>query len=167
MQIEDFRGRGPSLQLEDYFAGSTLANGLIEDRFGRLKRSFSCRVEGERLEDGIRLEEDFVYSDGKREARSWRLTRVAADRYTGRANDVVGLARGRLEGSAFHWRYRLRVPIGRRSTVLTFDDWMVLQDDGLLLNRARAYKFGLLMAQVTIVFCKPEIVESALQVAAE
>ena len=35
-----------------------------------------------------------------------------------------------------------------------FDDWMFLQPDGVLLNRARVSKWGIEIGQVTLVFKK-------------
>ncbi len=167
MLSKDFRSRGPALCLEDFFEGRTEAWGLVEDRFGRLRRSFTCDVEGYRVPDGIRIEEQFSFDDGARERRCWLLERLSEGRYEGRTADLVGRAEGRVEGSVFHWNYRLRLPLGERKLVLRFDDWMCLRDDGLLINRARGYKFGLLLVEITILFRKPEADALSMRVAAE
>jgi GPH family glycoside/pentoside/hexuronide:cation symporter len=55
-----------------------------------------CRWQGD---EGV-LDEAFTYSDGTPERRVWRLTRLADGRYTGRADDVVGVAQGGQSGNA-------------------------------------------------------------------
>jgi hypothetical protein len=37
---------------------------------------------------------------------------------------------------------------------VSFDDWMYLQADGVLLNRAKMSKFGFTLGEVTIAFQK-------------
>lgn len=167
MRIDEFEGRSPRLVLEDFFEGRTQAWGLIEDRFGRLRGQFKARVEGERSDDGLRLDEHFSYDDGRRDQRTWLLRSLGDGRYEGRTQDLVGTAQGRVVGSAFHWRYRMRLPIGGHRLVASFDDWMFLQEDGVLINRARVAKLGVTLAQVTILFSKQAIEAKQLLAAAE
>ncbi|GAB5471223.1 MAG: hypothetical protein Kilf2KO_42530 [Rhodospirillales bacterium] len=166
MRIEDFEGKGPTLDLESYFEGACEAWGLVEDRFGRLRRQFKVEIKGERLETGIRLVEDFTYDDGQQESRTWVLTPLGGGRYEGRAEGVIGVARGRVCGSAFHWTYRLRLTIAGKDRIVAFDDWMFLQSDGVLINRARLSKFGVTLAEVTLVFRPKAPTESAITAAA-
>ena len=73
MTPDDFTDHKPKLDLYEYFAGEIRAWGLFEDRFGRVRRQFQVDVEG-RIEDGeLVLEEDFLYDDGERDRRVWRI----------------------------------------------------------------------------------------------
>jgi hypothetical protein len=45
--------------------------------------------------------------------------------------------------------------VGGRTYHVQFDDWMYLQPDGVLLNRARMSKLGVELGQVTLAFRKP------------
>jgi len=47
--------------------------------------------------------------------------------------------------------YRVGFPRDGRWKV-RFDDWMFLQSDGVLINRAYVYRWGIQIGSVTIVF---------------
>ena len=155
MRIEEFAGREPKLDLYEYFDGRTRAWGMFEDRFGRVRREFTVDISGRREgADGFVLEEDFVYSDGERERRVWRLRRTAPGTYEGRADDVIGVAQGRVAGNALNWRYVLALKVGGSTWNVDFDDWMFLQPGGVMLNRARVSKFGIAIGEVTLSFSR-------------
>jgi hypothetical protein len=149
---EDYTGTTPRLVLEDYFLGKTRAHGIFQDRSGRLKRQFTVDIDG-RMEGGeMVLTEDFVYADGERSQRIWRIRRLDEHRYEGRAADVVGTATGLAYGQALNWRYDLDLKVGEDVYRVHFDDWMFLQEDGVLINRAEMRKFGIRLGDVTIFF---------------
>lgn len=151
---EDFAGTEPELRIERYFAGSTKAWGIFEDRFGRLRRSFTVDIAGEWNGEVLTLTEDFVYSDGETDRRVWRIRRLSNGRYEGRADDVVGVAEGRSAGNALNWRYTLALKVGDSVWNVRFDDWMFLQEDGVLINRAKVTKLGFAIGEVTLFFRK-------------
>jgi hypothetical protein len=153
MRIEDFAGREPRLDVYEYFEGRSRAWGIFQDRFGRLRREFTVDIVGRREgDDGFVLEEDFLYSDGETQRRVWHLRRVAPGRYEGTAEDVVGVAQGRTEGNALNLRYVLALKIGESVWNVDFDDWMFLQRDGVMINRARVSKWGIDIGEVTLTF---------------
>lgn len=154
MRIGDYAQTRPALDLFRYFEGKTLAWGMFQGRDGTLKRRFKVDIVGRVEGDRLTLTEDFVYDDGETQQRIWRIRRVGEGRYVGTADDVVGEANGESAGSAFHWRYVLRLPYGEGTVDVSFDDWMFLQQDGVLLNRAKMKKFGLALGEVTLVFIK-------------
>lgn len=154
MTLDDFADGTPRFRLEDYFAGRTTAWGIFEDRFGRVRRQFRAEITG-RYEAGVlTLVEDFVYSDGEQEQRVWRITPQGDGRYEGRADDVVGVAKGEARGNAVHWQYDLELPVGERIWQVHFDDWMLLQDETVMINRATVTKFGFTLGEVTVFFQK-------------
>ena len=155
MKLDDFADGSPPLVLERYFLGRTEAWGLFEDRFGRVRRQFKVEIDGTFDGRELTLVEDFVYADGEQDQRIWRITALGDGRYQGRADDVVGVADGQVRGNTLHWRYDMLLPIGDRTWQVHFDDWMFLQDDGVLINRATVTKFGLTLGQVTLFFRKP------------
>ncbi|MDA0241034.1 MAG: DUF3833 domain-containing protein [Proteobacteria bacterium] len=152
MKPSDFTGKEPKLVLEKYFEGKTRAWGIFEDRFGNLKREFVVDIDG--TWDGKRLvlDEDFTYADGEKDRRVWRIRKINDSRYEGEADDIIGIARGELSGNALSWRYTMNLKIGSRMIKVAFDDWMFLQPDGVLINRARVKKFGLELGTVTLFF---------------
>ena len=100
------------------------------------------------------LDEAFTYSDGTRERRIWRLTRLADGSYTGRADDVVGIANGQQSGNTFHWSYTMALAVDGTPYEVQFDDWMYLVDNKVMLNKARMSKFGIYLGEVTLSFSK-------------
>jgi hypothetical protein len=154
-QPQDYAGQKPLLDLREYFNGELQAHGMFTDRSGAVVRRFQVRMVARWQGDQGVLEEDFLYSDGKTERRVWRLQRTGEGRYTGRADDVVGQALGESAGNALRWQYTLRLPVDGRTWDVEFDDWMVLIDDKVMLNRAVMSKFGVRLGEVTLSFYKP------------
>jgi len=154
MKPEDFTAQEPRFVLEDYFQGETRAWGIFEDRFGTLRRSFVVDITGTWDGQTLTLDEDFVYNDGEEEKRIWVITKVDDNTYTGTAGDVVGTAEGKSYGNALNWKYDLNLKVGGNTVKVHFNDWMWLQPDGILLNRATVSKFGFEVGQVTLAFSK-------------
>ena len=154
MKPEDFQGREPRLAIETYFAGKTKAWGIFEDRFGTLRRQFDVDIDGTWDGRELVLDERFIYADGERDRRVWRITKIDAHTYEGRADDVLGSAMGRQFGNALNWRYDMILTIGGTDVKVHFNDWMYLQSDGILLNRARVSKWGIELGEVTLAFRK-------------
>lgn len=154
MKPEDFAGREPTLLIEDYFAGRTKAWGIFEDRFGQLRRQFEVEIEGTWDGETLTLVEDFVYDDGETERRVWTITKPGEHAYEGRAEGVIGVAKGSAYGNALNWRYDFALNVGGDTWKVSFDDWMFLQSDGVLINRAEVSKFGIKLGVVTIAFRK-------------
>ncbi|MYZ51757.1 DUF3833 domain-containing protein [Malikia spinosa] len=154
-QVTDYAAEQPALDLRRYFDGPIEAHGMFQDRGGAVVKRFTVRMEGRwEGEQGV-LDEHFLYSDGTRERRIWRLTHHGNGRYTGRADDVVGEANGQVAGNAFRWAYTLKLPVDGKTYEVQFDDWMYLIDQQVMLNRATMSKFGLRLGEVTLSFYKP------------
>ncbi len=154
MKVEDFAGKQPILKPEVYFLGETRGWGMFHDRFGRLRRQFVVDMVGEMQGDAFVLTEDFVYDDGEKERRVWRLDPSADGAYQGTAGDVVGTVQGRAAGNAFNWKYRLDLKVGDGTWRVAFDDWMFLQSDGIVLNRATVTRWGVEIGNLTATFRK-------------
>lgn len=150
--LERHRSETPALDLADYFRGRLTAQGLFVDRFGAVRRRFGVQMVGAwQGADGV-LTEDFVYDDGERQRRVWRIRTEGPGRWTGQAEDVIGTARGEGQGSAVRWQYRLALPIQGRTWEVDVDDWMHRIDTGHVLNRARFSKWGVTLGDVQIAF---------------
>jgi hypothetical protein len=151
----DYADEKPLLDLKSYFDGDITAHGLFTDRSGKVVRRFTvamkCVWQGD---DGV-LDERFVYNDGEKQQRVWRLKKLPGGRYTGTAGDVVGTAQGQSAGNAFQWSYTLRLPVDGNAYEVQFDDWMYLMDEHVMLNKAVMSKFGVRLGEVTLAFHKP------------
>jgi hypothetical protein len=153
-QISDYTGQKPALDLRGYFNGTLDAYGVFTDRSGQVVKRFTvvmrCTWDGD---NGV-LDEDFVYSDGTTGKRIWRMKHLGDGRYSGTADDVVGEALGETRGNAFRWGYTLALPVDGRVWNVTFDDWMYLMDERVMLNKAVMSKFGVRLGEVTLSFVK-------------
>ncbi len=99
-----------------------------------------------------------MYDDGEQEQRIWSIKRLGDNRYSGTAADVIGEAVGHSAGSVFSWRYTLDLPYKDSRIAVKFDDWMFLQSDGVMLNRAQVSKWGFNVGEVTLFFSKAQLI---------
>lgn len=154
MKITDFEDKTPKFILEEYFEGKTEASGIFYDRFGDIRRQFVVSITGKVEGDKLYLQEDFVYDDGETEQRIWTLTRTGPTTYEGTAAGVVGIAKGQIAGNAFQWTYTYDLKMKERTLRVTFDDWMFLQPNGVVMNRATVSKWGIELGTVVISFSR-------------
>ena len=150
----DYAAEKPVLDLKTYFNGEIVAHGIFTDRAGKVARRFKVLMTASWNGSQGTLDERFTYSDGKTERRVWRLTDEGNGRYTGRADDVVGVAEGRSAGNALNWKYTLSLPVDGKVYEVQFDDWMYLMDEQVMLNKAQMSKFGFHLGEVTLSFTK-------------
>ena len=156
VDIARYAGTQPRLDIAEYFAGKTRAWGMVQDYSGEVQRRFTVEIEGRVEGDTLTLDERFVYADGETDRRVWTFERDGEDRWIGRANDVEGPVAARQAGHVFNMTYRLPVTVSGRELTFTLDDWMYLQPDGRLINRTAMKKFGVTLAEITIVFTRVE-----------
>lgn len=154
IDVSEYRAAQPTLDLRQYFNGDMDAWGMFQDRSGKVVKRFHVAIKASWKGDTGTLDEDFTYSDGTKQRRVWTLTRQPDGNYVGRADDVVGEARGELSGNALRWRYVLALPVDGKVYNVNFDDWMFLMDDKVMLNRSFMSKFGFDLGQVTLSFSK-------------
>ena len=148
-----------TLDVRTFFAGRTRAWGTVIDRRGRLARRFTVAIHGQVDGERLTLDEQFSFDDGATDQRIWTIA-CGGSLLSGSADDVVGRARGAVDGAALSWRYDLMLPVGRRRIRVSFDDLMVLADHDTLLSRAVIRKFGLRMAEVVIAFRRVPLARS-------
>ena len=156
--VEQYRAEQPALDLARYFNGTIDGRGMFQDRSGKVIKRFHVVIEArwekrDGAETGI-LDEHFSWSDGTKSRRVWTITRQGDTQFTGRADDVVGEARGEASGNALRWRYVLALPVDGSVWQVDFDDWMFLIDDTTLLNRSFMSKFGFRLGEVTLSFSR-------------
>lgn len=156
MKAEDYSGQSPKLDIQKYFSGKTTAWGMFQSRGGEVKRRFKVDLDGRMEGDELVLTEDFTYADGEKSQRIWRIRKTGNHQYIGRAGDVVGEAVGEEYGNALNWHYTLALEVDGKTWNVKFNDWMFLQDDQVLLNRAVMSKFGIRLGEITLAFVKPE-----------
>ena len=154
MKPEDFKGKEPRLIIEEYLSGDVKAWGVLQNRSGKVTRQFSADLKGKWDGNQLILDEKFNWDDGEIQTRQWQITKIDENKYEGTAGDVVGKAKGYSYGPAFKFEYVHLVPVKGKEMKITFDDWIFKQDDRVAINRATMTKFGIRVAELTVVFVK-------------
>jgi hypothetical protein len=100
-QVADYSQQKPVLDLRTYFNGVVDAWGIFTDRSGavvkRFKVQMNCQWQGD---EGV-LDEDFVYSDGTKQKRIWRLK--ACPMVDMKAAQTMWWASRRAKSEAMHF----------------------------------------------------------------
>jgi hypothetical protein len=149
----DYAKDKPVLDLKTYFSGTVDGWGYVKDRSGKVVRRMYVEIICTWNGNEGTLDERFVWDDGKKENRIWKI-RKNGDRYIGTAGDVVGEAAGVAAGNALQWNYVLKLPPEQGSYEVNMDDWMWLIDEKTLANQTVMTKFGLKFAEINIFFRK-------------
>ena len=154
MKPTDFKDQKPRLIIENYLSGNVKAWGVLQNRSGDVTRQFKAELNGKWDGSKLILNEVFDWNDGERQTRQWKIKKIDEHNYEGTASDVVGTAKGFSYGPAFKFEYVLLVPIKGKNIKITFDDWIFMQDERVAINRATMTKFGIKVAELTVMFVK-------------
>ena len=154
MKPTDFKNQKPRLIIEDYLSGDVKAWGVLQNRSGKVTRQFKADLNGKWDGRNLVLDEIFNWNDGERQTRQWTIKKIDENNYEGTAADVVGTAKGYSYGPAFKFEYVLLVPVKGKNIKITFDDWIFMQDERVAINRATMTKFGIKVAELTVMFIK-------------
>lgn len=155
-KLSFYEGSKPEVDIKEYFNGSIKAWGIVQDWKGNVTRKFDIEMVGKWNGDEGVLEEEFKYYDGETQQRTWKIKKVAEDKYIGTAGDIIGEAKGKQKGNAVNWHYVMDLPVDETTYRIKFDDWMWLMNDGVLINRSYLKKFGITVAELTIFMQKQE-----------
>ena len=156
-KVEQYEEMQPTMRIEEYFNGPIKAWGLVENWRGKIVSRFEVDMVGTWDGNVGTLEEEFVYYDeDKKDHRTWTIRKLADNRYQGAAGDIIGIAEGKVSGSAATWKYVMELPVNDTVYELHFDDRMWLMNDGVLINRTYMKKFGITVAELTIFMQKQE-----------
>ena len=154
MKPADFKDQKPRLIIEEYMSGNVKAWGILQNRSGKVTRQFSADLNGTWDGKQLILDEKFIWNDGEVQTRQWKINKIDEHNYDGIAGDVVGTAKGSSYGPAFKFEYVLLVPVKGREMKITFDDWIFMQNEKVAINRAKMTKFGIRVADLTVIFVK-------------
>lgn len=152
--ISDYQKTTPTFDIKEYFSGKFIAWGMVQDYTNKVTRRFCVELNGTWHNNQGKLEEVFYFHDGEVSYRTWMLTKLPDDEYTGVADDVVGVAKGKQTGYAFRWQYQLQVPIDGDTHTFNMDDWMYQLDDYRVMNKTSMSMLGVDVAQITLFFDK-------------
>ncbi len=159
--MTSFSNKKPTLDLFSFFKGKTIAYGIFEDRFGKLRRQFRVNIKGTLKNDTLILDEKFIYDDGEKASRVWTIKKEKLSnkltKYSGSAKDIEGYAKGTASGNALNWSYDIYLNMKGNNLKVKFNDWIYQQDDNIAINRAYVSKFGIEIGSVTLVFLRGKV----------
>lgn len=151
-----YAAKSPVLKMETFFDGHVIGHGMIQNRSGEVTQRFVVDMRGRFEGDKGTLDEEFVYDDGRKQTRHWKLNRTGEHTFTGTADDVHGVARGEQYGNAIHLLYVLEVPVGDKTWKIDFDDWLFAIDEKVVLNRNKFSKLGVSVGSLTATFVRQD-----------
>ena len=135
--IKEYENTNPKMNFQSFFSGKLVAHGIIKNRSGKMTMSFVVNMDCEWKGNQGLIKEKFLYSNGTESTRDWRITILPNGEINGVADDVVGVAKGRISGSAFYWNYHLLVPFQNSQISVHLDDWMFLIDEKVIINHTQ------------------------------
>ncbi len=127
---------------------------MVQDYSNKQTRRFEVKLVGTVKENTLTLKEDFVFDDGEKTQRTWVITKMTDGTYQGKADDIIGVAKGVVKGNALHWQYDFNLKVGDSSYEVSFDDWLYRQDERHVFNITSVRKFGIEVARITLFFQK-------------
>ena len=156
MKIENFKNSKPQFVPQEYFNGKMTAYGIVKDRSGKILRTFKGDLIGSWDEDGVgTLDEHFIYDDGEKLNRVWTLTPSSnPNEYMGTAGDIIGEAPMIVNGNTVMIDYTMEIPYGESTVTIDVQDWLHLQEDGVIINHSKMKKFGFVVGELIITIIK-------------
>ena len=144
----------PANMMTRFFDGKREARGLIVDRFGHIRRRIHVTMEGWWNGSDFCLDEVFSYDNGDVETRQWVVSFDAEGGMRASCPDLPTPIEGRIDGDEIRMNYPYTVPLNGMAVSMRFDDRMYLLDNDTIYQRVVMSKFGIRLAEITLVFCK-------------
>ncbi len=144
----------PKLDIRQYFNGKLEAYGILQDRSGKVIKTFTVDITGSWKRNEGTLVEHFEFSDGKTDDRTWTLKMIDDHNFTGSAHDIVGISNGQQYGNAVKMNYIITVPVDGKKYDIKVKDWLFLVDEKSLVNVSDMTKFGFRVGRLAIGFKK-------------
>lgn len=154
-QINDFTDTTPEFIPQEYFNGPMTAYGMVKDRDGKITRRFTGKLVGSWDANGVgTLNEKFVYDDGEKQTRVWKLKPNGKKTFIGTAGDIVGDAHMVANGNTVMIDYTMSVPYKNTTIDIDVRDWLHLQEDGVIINHSKMKKYGFEVGELVITIIK-------------
>jgi hypothetical protein len=135
---------------EEDLVGRLYGRGVFRSITGA-SRAFDVTLDGAWDGQALTLVEVFKYADGETDTKTWKLRKRADGSYEGAREDTVGLARGWIEDGAYRMAYTMAIPKKQGGVrKVRFQDVLVEDASGAVINRARVSYFGFPVASVDL-----------------
>lgn len=144
----------PKFDIKSYLNGPLEAHGILQNRSGEVTKTFTVKMIGSWNGDEGTLKEDFLFSDGKSDQRTWTIKMLDENNFTAKAHDTVGSAKGQQYGNAMKMDYVLTIDVDGKKYDISLVDWIYLVDEKTAINVSKMTKFGFRVGTLTISFRK-------------
>ena len=148
-KLSNYKNNLPHLNLETFLNNEIRGYGIIETRFGIVKRRFEFLANCSWIDGTCYLKEEMKYDNGFVDKRIWLIERQG-ESYRATTNNVIGFAEINIGGNSMNWRYKINIPFKSKNISISCDDWMYLIDDRRLINRNTFKKFGFKVGELTL-----------------
>jgi hypothetical protein len=148
--IDDYNTTLPDFDVIDFFTGDLEANGVVINYSGQVTRRFTVKMLGTVDNKLLTLDEWFVFDDGEKLKRTWRINQNSDGTYNGTAGDIIGTAQGEQLGMALHWDYEMELSVDDSVYRVVFDDWLYRVDNNNIINRSVIKKLGFKVGEVIL-----------------
>jgi hypothetical protein len=118
--------------LEKFFLGDLVAEGRFTNSWTGAKRDMKVQMKGKWNGVSLSLKEDFVYSDGEKDQKTWVFTKLNETTYSGTREDVVREAEVKVYNNEIFLTYVAKIG----GFDLNFKDRLTLLDDTTVRNTA-------------------------------
>lgn len=131
------------LVLEKFFSGNLSAKGAFTNVWTGSKRGLTVEMKGRWTGTTLELLEDFTYSDGEKDKKTWIFTKLGDGVYSGVREDVTTPADVRQVGDAIAFSYTARIKTSDGGGMdLSFYDRLEMIDAKTVRNTADVYWLG-------------------------
>jgi len=155
------------LNFEEFFPGRVHARGTFVNAFTGDVRGLTVVIDGSFDGKVVTLVEDFVYDDGEKDVKTWKLTKIGERTYTGTREDVIGTAKAYPDGDAMRLEYVVALKTEKYGDIhVRFRDILALNADGTLVNKAVVSKWGLRLGRVELRMTREDAAGIAMPVRA-
>ena len=100
------------------------------------------------------LDETFTYDDGEIQKRKWILKPTGNKTFDATAGDIIGTSKMIANGNSVVLDYVMRIPYNGSTIDISVQDWLHLQDDGVIINHSKMKKFGFQVGELVITIIK-------------
>ena len=124
--------------LEKFFSGDLVAQGHFTNVWTGERRDMTVQMKGKWDGVVLTLKEDFVYSDGEKNQKTWVFTKLGENLYSGMREDVTKEAVVKTDGNVISLSYTAKIG----SFDLDFRDSLTRTDPVTVHNTADVYFLG-------------------------
>jgi len=155
--LDNYKNKGPKLNLREFFNGELEAYGIVQGRSGQVNQRFRADIKASWKGNICTLDETFHYPDRPVSKRVWKLKEISPNKFTATAGDVVGTAIGEVKGNTFFFEYVLALELDGSEYHISVEDWMYHLDNKTLMARSYMSKWGFNVGEVSLVMTKKNL----------